>query len=72
MLSSTFFQDISAAGQLLSYRINKKEKMKKRGDVRLHLTFRFENVKAAFQEHRHLIRSVILHEIKTSQVSRFY
>jgi hypothetical protein len=66
-----FFQDISAAGQLLPYRINKKEKMKKRGNVKLHLTFRFENTKAAFQEHRHLIRNVILHEIKTSQVRRF-
>jgi len=46
--------------------------MKKQGDVELHLTFHFKkNTKAALKEHMHLIKNVILHEIKMSQVSRF-
>jgi hypothetical protein len=67
-----FSQDIPGAGHILACSVYKKDKMKKRGDVKLHLEFQFEkNTNTAFQEHMHLIKNVVLHEIKISQVSRF-
>jgi hypothetical protein len=47
----------------------KKDTLKEKAVVKLHLAFQFENTDTAFQEHMHLIKNVVLHEI--SQVSRF-
>ncbi|XP_069677905.1 protein unc-13 homolog 4B-like [Periplaneta americana] len=62
-------KDIPAAGQVLSYAFNKKNKIKKKGEIKLCLTFHYEkNKQAAFQEHRYLIENVVLHELKSLKV----
>ncbi|KDR23281.1 Unc-13-like protein D [Zootermopsis nevadensis] len=61
-------KDIPAGGHILSCSVCKKDKMKKRGDVKLRLAFHFENTNTAFQEHMYLIKNVVLYEIKMSQV----
>jgi hypothetical protein len=56
---------------MLLCKLMKKGKVKKRGDVTIRMAFHFEkNTGSAFQEYVHLLKNVILHEIKTSQVSR--
>jgi hypothetical protein len=45
--------------------------MKKQGEVKIHLSFRFEkNSKAALQEHRHLLYVILLHELQISKVKQ--
>jgi Fic family protein len=45
--------------------------MKKQGNVKIHLSFGFQkNLKAALQEHRHLLYVILLHELQISKVKQ--
>jgi len=46
-------------------------KIKKHGKVKIHLSFGFEkNLKAALQEHRHLLYVILSHELQISKVKQ--
>jgi len=45
--------------------------MRKHGEVKIHLSFGFEkNLKAALQEHRHLLYVILSHELLISKVKQ--
>jgi hypothetical protein len=47
-------------------------KIKKQGEVQIHLSFGFEkNSKAALQEHRQLLYVILLHELQISKVKPY-
>lgn len=53
------------------YSLDKKSKVNRQGVVKVHLTFSSEkNNQVASQEHRHLIRILLLHELEMSKVSQ--
>lgn len=52
------------------YSLDKKSKVNRQGVVKVHLTFSSEkNNQVAAQEHRHLLRILLLHELEMSKVS---
>lgn len=54
------------------YSLEKRNKTKRRGVVKLRLAFSAEhNTQVAAQEHRHLIRVLLLHEIETEKVEKY-
>jgi hypothetical protein len=70
MLLST--QNIPAAGQTVWCVLERSGKMKKQGEVKLHLSFGFEmNSEVALQEHRHLLYVILLHELQLSKVKPY-
>lgn len=54
------------------YALEKKNKSKRRGVVKLRLAFSAEhNAQVAAQEHRHLLRVLLLHEIETEKIEKY-
>ena len=54
------------------YALEKKNKSKRRGVVRLRLAFSAEhNTQVAAQEHRHLLRILLLHELETEKIEKY-
>lgn len=52
------------------YSLDKKHKVNRRGVVKVHLAFGSEkNSQVAAQEHKHLIRMLLLHELDSAEVS---
>ncbi|XP_021939432.1 protein unc-13 homolog 4B isoform X2 [Zootermopsis nevadensis] len=65
-------KNIPASGQTLWCTLEKKGKAKKQGDVKIQLSFSSEkNSQVASQEHRHLLRLMLLHELENSKVEPF-
>lgn len=64
-----WLQSIPASGQTLWCTLEKRGKAKKQGDVKIRLSFSSEkNPQVASQEHRHLLRLTLLHELENSKV----
>ncbi|XP_015606405.1 protein unc-13 homolog 4B isoform X3 [Cephus cinctus] len=65
-------KDIPVTGHTMWYPLEKKNKSKRRGVVRLRLAFSAEhNAQVAAQEHRHLLRILLLYELETSKVEKY-
>lgn len=65
-------KDIPTTGHTMWYGLEKKNKTKRRGVVKLRLAFSAEhNVQVAAQEHRHLLRVLLLHEIETEKIEKY-
>ncbi|CAG5090340.1 Similar to stac: Protein unc-13 homolog 4B (Drosophila melanogaster) [Cotesia congregata] len=65
-------KDIPVTGHTTWYSLEKKNKSKRRGVVRLRLAFSAEhNTQVAAQEHRHLVRILLLHELETEKVEKY-
>ena len=59
-------------GHVNWYTLEKKGKSKRRGVLRLRMSFSSEhNSQVAFQEHRHLVRLLLLHELETGKLERY-
>lgn len=53
--------------------LDKKNKLKRQGLIKIRLAFSAEkNGKVAAQEHRHLLRILLMHELDTSKVAPFW
>lgn len=53
--------------------LDKKGKTKQQGTIRLRLSFSAEkNSQVAVQEHKHLLRILLLHELETSKVAPYW
>ncbi|XP_026666615.1 protein unc-13 homolog 4B isoform X1 [Ceratina calcarata] len=65
-------KDIPTTGHTMWYSLEKKNKSKRRGVVKLRLAFSAEhNAQVAAQEHRHLIRVLLLYEIETEKIEKY-
>ncbi|XP_011878688.1 PREDICTED: protein unc-13 homolog D isoform X5 [Vollenhovia emeryi] len=65
-------KDIPTTGHTMWYSLDKKNKSKRRGVVKLRLAFSAEhNAQVAAQEHRHLLRVLLLHEIETQKIEKY-
>ncbi|XP_012283294.1 protein unc-13 homolog 4B isoform X2 [Orussus abietinus] len=65
-------KDIPVAGHTTWYPLEKKNKSKRRGVVRVRLAFSAEhNAQVAVQEHRHLLRILLLHELESSKIEKY-
>ncbi|XP_043520293.1 protein unc-13 homolog 4B isoform X10 [Frieseomelitta varia] len=65
-------KDIPTTGHTMWYSLEKKNKSKRRGVVKLRLAFSAEhNAQVAAQEYRHLIRVLLLHEIETQKIEKY-
>ncbi|XP_044586415.1 protein unc-13 homolog 4B isoform X2 [Cotesia glomerata] len=65
-------KDIPVTGHTTWYSLEKKNKSKRRGVVKLRLAFSAEhNTQVAAQEHRHLVRILLLHELETEKVEKY-
>ncbi|CAL1673927.1 unnamed protein product [Lasius platythorax] len=65
-------KDIPTTGHTMWYTLDKKNKSKRRGVVKLRLAFSAEhNAQVAAQEHRHLLRVLLLHEIETEKIEKY-
>lgn len=54
------------------YSLDKKSKLTRRGVVKVRITFGSEkNTQVALQEHKHLLRMLLLHELDSSSVRAF-
>ncbi|KAK9693959.1 C2 domain [Popillia japonica] len=64
---------IPATGMKMWYSLDKKNKVTRQGVIKLRLGFSSEkNSKVATQEHRHLLRILLLHELETSKVAPYW
>ncbi|KAG7190822.1 hypothetical protein KM043_006889 [Ampulex compressa] len=65
-------KDIPTTGHTMWYSLEKKNKSKRRGVVKLRLAFSAEhNAQVAAQEHRHMLRILLLHELETEKVEKY-
>ncbi|XP_058798233.1 protein unc-13 homolog 4B-like isoform X2 [Phymastichus coffea] len=65
-------KDIPVTGHVAWYTLEKKNKSKRRGLIRLKLAFNSEhNTQVAFQEHRHLLRMLLLNELESQKVDKY-
>ncbi|XP_076249769.1 C2 and C2B_Munc13-like domain-containing protein staccato [Calliopsis andreniformis] len=65
-------KDIPTTGHTMWYSLEKKNKSKRRGVVKLRLAFSAEhNAQVAAQEYRHLIRVLLLHEIEIEKIEKY-
>ncbi|XP_015184155.1 PREDICTED: protein unc-13 homolog D-like isoform X7 [Polistes dominula] len=65
-------KDIPTTGHTMWYSLEKKNKTKRRGVVKLKLAFSTEhNAQVAAQEHRHLLRVLLLYELETEKVEKY-
>ncbi|KAL6262717.1 hypothetical protein P5V15_005509 [Pogonomyrmex californicus] len=65
-------KDIPTTGHTMWYGLEKKNKTKRRGVVKLRLAFSAEhNAQVAAQEHRHLLRVLLLHEIEMEKIEKY-
>ncbi|EEB13180.1 conserved hypothetical protein [Pediculus humanus corporis] len=63
---------IPASGQTFWLHLKKKSKTKKRGDVKLKLSFSSEkNSQVSLQEYRHLLKLLLLHELNNTKVDPY-
>lgn len=68
-----FIQTIPTAGLVLWFSLDKKNKTKHRGFIKLRLSFSADkNSKVAIQEHKHLLRLLLLHELDSSKVAPYW
>ncbi|XP_065080920.1 protein unc-13 homolog 4B isoform X5 [Ochlerotatus camptorhynchus] len=66
-------KSIPASGLVMWYNLDKKNKLKRQGMVRIRLNFSSQkNNQVAAQEHRHLLRILLLHELETSKVAHYW
>lgn len=66
-------QCIPSAGMTMWYSLDKKNKVNRQGVVKVHLALSSEkNSQVAAQEHRHLLRILLLHELEMSKVSSIF
>ncbi|XP_035895568.1 protein unc-13 homolog 4B isoform X2 [Anopheles stephensi] len=66
-------KSIPASGMLLWYNLDKKNKLRRQGTIRIRLNFSSEkNSQVAAQEHRHLLRILLLHELESSKVAPYW
>uniref|UniRef100_A0A336MP88 CSON004614 protein n=1 Tax=Culicoides sonorensis TaxID=179676 RepID=A0A336MP88_CULSO len=64
---------IPASGLVMWYSLDKKGKKKRTGLVKIRINFSSEkNTQVAMQEHRHLLKILLLHELETSQVAKYW
>lgn len=55
------------------FSLSKKSKLRRQGVVKVRLNFSSEkNSQVAAQEHRHLLRIILLHELENSKVKNIY
>lgn len=55
------------------FSLDKKQKLKRQGLIKIRLTFSAEkNNKVASQEHRHLLRILLMHELDSSKVAPYW
>ena len=58
---------------LMWYNLDKKNKLRRQGTIRIRLNFSSEkNSQVAAQEHRHLLRILLLHELESSKVTPYW
>lgn len=63
-------QSIPAGGMTMWLNLSKKSKLKRQGVLMARFNFSSEkNSQVAAQEHRHLLRILLLHELESSKVS---
>lgn len=63
---------IPASGMTMWYSLDKKNKMKRQGVLRIRLSFSSQKQpRVAAQEHQHLLKILLLHELETSKVRTF-
>lgn len=61
-------QEIPISKEIVIYPLEKKNKSKRRGNIHLKFAFSTEdNEQVALQEHRHLLRILLLHELDNEQ-----
>ncbi|XP_013138125.1 PREDICTED: BAI1-associated protein 3 isoform X2 [Papilio polytes] len=66
-------KSIPAGGMTMWFNLSKKSKLRRQGVVKLRLNFSAEkNSQVASQEHRHLLRILLLHELETSKVAPYW
>ncbi|XP_055617966.1 protein unc-13 homolog 4B isoform X2 [Toxorhynchites rutilus septentrionalis] len=66
-------KSIPASGLVMWYNLDKKNKLKRQGTIRIRLNFSSQkNNQVAAQEHRHLLRILLLHELETSKVAQYW
>ncbi|XP_052868103.1 protein unc-13 homolog 4B [Anopheles cruzii] len=66
-------KSIPASGMLMWYNLDKKNKLRRQGTLRIRLNFSSEkNSQVAAQEHRHLLRVLLLHELESSKVAPYW
>ncbi|XP_022905569.2 protein unc-13 homolog 4B isoform X2 [Onthophagus taurus] len=64
---------IPASGMTMWYSLDKKNKITRQGVIKVRIAFSSEkNVHVAAQEHKHLLRILLLHELETSKVAPFW
>ena len=64
---------IPAAGLSMWYNLDKRGKMKSQGTIKVRLNFSSEkNDQVASQEHRHLLKILLYHELESSQVAHHW
>lgn len=55
------------------YSLDKKNKVNRQGVIKIRVSFSSEkNCQVAEQEHRHLLRIILLHELEMSKVINFF
>ncbi|XP_075975493.1 C2 and C2B_Munc13-like domain-containing protein staccato isoform X3 [Anticarsia gemmatalis] len=66
-------KSIPAGGMTMWFGLSKKSKLKRQGVVKVRLNFSSEkNAQVAAQEHRHLLRIILLHELENSKVAPYW
>lgn len=66
-----FFQSIPAGGMIMWLNLSKKSKLRRQGVLKVRFNFSSEkNSQVAAQEHRHLLRILLLHELESSKVCK--
>lgn len=66
-------KSIPANGMTMWYSLDKKNKLRRQGVVKVRMTFSSEkNSQVATQEHRHLLRVLLMHELENSKVAPYW
>lgn len=66
-------KSIPASGMTMWFNLSKKSKLRRQGVVKVRLNFSSEkNSQVAAQEHRHLLRILLLHELENSKVAPYW
>lgn len=70
---SISLRTIPTSGLTMWFSLDRKNKTKHQGLIKLRLTFSAEkNSRVAIQEHKHLLRILLLHELETSRVAPYW
>ncbi|KAG6450866.1 hypothetical protein O3G_MSEX006811 [Manduca sexta] len=71
--TNILIKSIPASGLNTWYSLNKKSKLRKQGVIKTRLSFSSQkNNQVAAQEHRHLLRILLLHELENSKVAHYW